>query len=561
MAMDPKQIMAAQSRMEIARQPYDALYSEIATLVFPRQSGHFGGGLEGAQWNRNQTPESVMHDPYAAQALEDGVAAFEGWVMPRGQRWQKLTVASDALMNSVKIRRWLEAVEVRLFDIRHDPESGFQGAVHESGMSLFSFGLQSSWVEPRRHKVTGQVVGLSYQSEFVNDVWIECDAQGYPMRIHRRFELTAEQALGQWGEAIPAKVKKAATSEKDSDRQTRFTFLHVIERNPQPIAGRIDAAGKPWRSGYYSVSDKEVFLEGGYNSLPRIVSRFSKAPNMDYGHSPTMMGLPLIRQLQAMTQDRVLSAEMAMKPPLLAMDDDLDGAVLQMQPYGVTWGGLDDRGNPMFRPFLESSDHTDARELVQECRAAIDRLFYRDLLQINREMKTHVSATRTMEEVAEKGLLLSPLSRQENEWLSRMTMRELDLMQEYGWLDDMPSELADYFEQEGALDIRYDNTLSHMQEAGKSAAFLNLAQQVGLLAQFDPSVVEDFKREYPMNRVLPELGRIAAVPAAMMATEDEKRDYDEQKIQAAQAQQLLQAVPALAAAGKDLAAADQGMGQ
>lgn len=551
MLLKAEAIEAAFERMRSARTPFETLWAEIATLVFPRQSNFFGGGLEAAGWDKWRTPESVMHDPYSAQALEDGVSAFEGFVMPRGQRWQKLDLGDESLMRKVKVRAWLEQVEVRLFKLRNDPMSGFAGAIHESAMALFAFGAQSTWVEVRRDKGTGKVAGLSYQSEFVGDVFIECDAEGYPMRIYRRLTMSAEAAAGKWRD-LPPKVREAATSAKPEDRRRTFTFLHVIEPNPAMDPERLDAKGKPWLAGYYSVEDRAVFAEGGHYSLPRVVSRFARSPNADWGYSPTMTVLPLIRQLQAITIDRTINAEMTLKPAFLAQDDALDGGLLELKPYGITWGGLDDRGEPAFKQFFEGGDATDAKELVAEARALIDRVFYRDLLQINREMKSHVSAARVMEEVAEKGLLLSPLARQENEWLSRMTQRELALMEEIGMLDDMPGEVADYFAEAGRLDIRYDNTLSHMQEAGKSVAFLNLAQQVGLLAQYDPSYVDDFRREYPPKKVLPELGRIAGVPASMMADDEDKSEFDEEKANAAMLAQLAEVAPALGGAAKDL---------
>ena len=555
--LEAKAIEANHARMESARSAHDTLWAEIATLVFPRQSQFFGGGLEAAGWNKWNTSAAVMHDAYTAQALEDGVSAFEGYVIPRGQRWQKLELGDEALMRKVHVRAWLEQVEMRLFALRNDPMSGFAGAVHESGMSLFSFGAQSMWVDKRRDRATGRVIGLSYQSEFIGDIWIECDAQGYPMRIHRRFRLTAEAAWLEWGDKCPPKVAAAANNDKENERTREFAFLHVIEPNMRMEPGRLDAKGKPWLAAYYSAEDKAVFMEGGSNSLPRIVSRFARSPNADWGYSPTMTVLPMVRQLQAITLDRTIAAEMTLKPPILAQDDELDGPLLEVKPYGITYGGLDERGEPAFRTWFDHGDATDAEKLVIDARALIDRVFYRDLLQLNREIKSHVSAAKVMEEVAEKGLLLSPLARQENEWLSRMTQRELALMEEIGMLDDMPGEVADYFEDQGRLDIRYDNTLSHMQEAGKSVAFMNLAQQVGLLAQYDNTYLDDFKREYPPSKVLPELGRIAGVPAAMQATDDDRAAFDQQKAQAAELEALLKAAPAIGGAVRDLSGAAQ----
>lgn len=550
MLIDPKAVKANQARMETDRAPFDALFAEIAVLVFPRQSAYFGGGLSNADWDRWRTPESVMHSPYAALALEDGVSAFEGFVMPRGQRWQGLELADEGLMKRVPVLQWLEQVERRLFALRNDPMSGFANAVHESAMSLFSFAVQSMWIETRFDPRTGDYAGLSYQSEFVGDIWIERDAEGYAMRIHRRCTLSNEAALRKFGERAPAKVREAVEKDRGGER---FTYLHVIERNPALDPGRIDAKGKPWVSGYYSDDPAEMFMEGGYATLPRVYSAWARAPHATYGHSPTMTALPEIRMEQEIRLDRAFGAELRLKPPLLAGDDELDEGMLEIKAHGVTIGGLDERGEAKFKTFLEDADATDARELTSECRAVIDKAYYRDLLQLNREYKSHIPANRIAEEVAEKGLLLGPLARQEDEWLSRMTQRELALMDEMGLLDDMPEEVAAYFSAAGGIMLRYDNGLSHMQEAGKSAAYLNLAQQVGLLAQFDPGVVEDFKREYPMPKVLPELGRIAGVPASMMATDEEKAAYDQAKAQQQQIATLIQAAPALSSAAKDIA--------
>ena len=80
------------------------------------------------------------------------------------------------------------------------------------------------------------------------------------------------------------------------------------------------------------------------------------------------------------------------------------------------------------------------------------------------------------------------------------------------------------------------------------------------MAVFDPSYVERFNREYPPERVIPELGRIAGVPAAMRSTEEERAAMDAEKQRQLQLQQVLAAVPALAGAAKDVAAASAPQG-
>jgi hypothetical protein len=554
--IDGQTIKANQTRMESARWSYESAWGEIARLVYPEMASFYGGGMYAWSYNQGMPFQAVqMHDPYAAQALEDGVSLFEGFVMPRGQRWQQLKLGDEALMRKVSVRQWVEQVEMRLFAQRMNPESGFVGAVHESAMSLYAFCTQSMWVD-LRYDWTGQIAGLSYQSEFIGEIYIERDAEGRPMRIHRKFALNAEQARLKWGARKPPSVTKALEG-PNAQPTKMFEFIHVIERNGAAEPGRSDWRGMPWASCYMvsAGGDEESFAHGGYRSLPRIVSSFARAARSPWGRSPTMRVLPKIRLLQEIERDRVLGAELRLKPPLLTDDDELDGAILALRPHGITHGGLDDRGNPKFRTFLEDTDATDARYLGEEARAAIDKAYGKDLLQLNRELKTHITATRTAEENAEKGLLLAPLARQEGEWLAPMTTRELALMGEIGLLDDMPGEVAEYFADRGEFAWEFDNELSKMMEASKSAAFLSVAEQVGLLAQYDKTYVEDFRREFPPHRVLPELGRIARVPAAMMATAEDLAAYDEKKAADEQAALLLQAAEVAGNVAKNAAQA------
>lgn len=549
-----KAIAANQARMESERSGFDAMRGEIADLVLPQSSG-YGYGQTIASQGRSQT--NRQYDEYAALALQDGVSAFEGFVMPRGQKWQRMQALRRALMTNVTVAQWFEAKEDLIFSMRNDPKSGFTDNVHASAESLFAFGEQSMWVD-KRFDDFGRFVGLSYQSEQVDGVYCDLDAEGNPMRVHRKFRLTAEQAHLKWGERSPPSVRDAMDPAKAMTR-SEFTFIHVIERNTNRMPGRIDHAGMPWRACYYSERDKDgehVFMTGGYRTMRRIVSHFARTSGESYGRGPAGLVLPAIRASQVMMQDRVLATEMNVKPPMLAPDDDLDEAIIALGPFGITYGGLDEQGREQLKPlFGNSIDLNGASELHGEVRQVIDRVFYRDLMQINREMKTHITATRTMEEIGEKGILLSPLARQEGRWFAPMLDVEIDLLWEEGFLDDMPGVLRDEFEGGGGIRVYYDNNLTRMQEANEAAGYLRTAEQIASIAQFDGTVVGMFTREYPMAKVVPALGAVNGIPASWRATDEEKAAQDEQEAMEKAAATMLQAAPVLADAAKSAAQA------
>lgn len=558
--IDQACIKQNQSRMATQRSSHDSVWAEIAGLCYPDLKNFMGGQVAQSKFMREQANSTSRHDPETVIQVERAVALFLSYVMPRGQRWQKLELADEALMAKVANQQWLELLERRLFGLRNMPENGFVTATNDSVWSLYTFGPQSMWVDDRWDTNTGRWAGIRYEAEFVGDVWIERDSTGLPLRIHRRLVLTAEAAMAKWKDKSPRCVKEAMAKDGGKNRQAEFEFLHIIEPNREYDPSRIDAKGKPWAGAYYAVNDDEVFDEGGYRSLPRLVSAYARRGGVNYGRSPAMVALPKIREVVEMDRDADWAAELSLLPPILTGDALGDNGVLELSALGVTEGGLDDRGNPLARPLQIEGDTTHADNRIAQKRAVIAQIFQTDIMQLNREYKSHISAARTEEEKAEKGVLLSPLALQETEWLSPMTTRELSIMGERGMMDDMPEEIMEYLQSAGTMGIRYNNGLTALQEAGKSAAFLSLAQQVGAVAAFDPSYIQRFNREYPPERVIPELGRIAGVPAAMRATEDERAAFDAEQARQQQLQQILQAVPALAGAAKDVASASMPQG-
>lgn len=548
--IDIKQAKAAQSRMESNRSNVDARRSEIAPLLLDEE-GNFPtmSRMEG-QYSSNR-----RFDSYPALAMAEGVTGAEDFIVPKGQRWQKLKVPDDAVNDRRVNRVWLEKIEGRLFAMRNDPASGFVWNVHQSMSSLFAFAMQSMWPDLRRDQ-RGRAIGLSYESEHIDGIYVELDSVGQPYRIHRKFILSAQQAMDKWKAKSPKEVVDAMTGvNQNPDRD--FTFVHCIEKNSRLLTGRLDAAGMPWLGGYYlEGGDDNMFETGGYETLPRIVSAYDRGLNQHYGKCPAMFVLPEIRAAQVMKQDRVIGVEQKAKPSILAMDDALDRGIVNLSPYGITYGGLDERGNATMQTWLGDADLSEAKELTQEDRELIDRAFGTHLYQINKEYKTHITAVRTMEEIAEKGVFLGPLARQEDEWFSPMLPRELWLMEQMGLLDDMTPELREYFAQEGGLDVMYDNNLTRMQEASGAVGLLRTGEMVTSLGSIDPEYIEAYKRTYDPKVIVAWLGRNNGIPAMLERSDDDKESFDNDKAMAQQMQEALAAAPVIADAAKNFAQAE-----
>jgi hypothetical protein len=79
---------------------------------------------------------------------------------------------------------------------------------------------------------------------------------------------------------------------------------------------------------------------------------------------------------------------------------------------------------------------------------------------------------------------------------------------------------------------------------------------VGAIAAFDKEAVNDFRREYPLDKVIPGLGESNGMPPRWRSTDEEKQAFDDQRQQAAMLEQVMAAAPALAQAGKTAAEAE-----
>jgi hypothetical protein len=88
-----------------------------------------------------------------------------------------------------------------------------------------------------------------------------------------------------------------------------------------------------------------------------------------------------------------------------------------------------------------------------------------------------------MQRDQQRGIMLAPLKRQETEWFTPQTERELDLMAEMGMLNDMPQELRD---GGGLYQTIYENPLSRARKAEQAGGFYQMLAGVAPLIQMDP---------------------------------------------------------------------------
>lgn len=519
-----------QEKMQTDRSIFEQHWREIAERVLPR-ADHF-------RVNRNPGDKHTekVFDATAGLALERFAAAMESMLTPRTQRWHKLQVIDENIKEDPAVKAWLDEVTQMLFGVRYAPRANFASQANEVYMGLGAFGTGAMFVDD----AIGH--GIRYRSIHLSEIFIAENHQGIIDTVHRRFPLTARQAVQKFGlKDLPEKVKTAY--EKTPEQS--FDFLHCVRPNEEIQAGRKDYRGMAFASYYISLDGRTILQEGGYRSMPYAVGRYVTGPKEVYGRSPAMTVLPDVKMLNEMSKTVIRAAHKIVDPPLLLQEDGALAA-FDLRPGALNYGGVNDQGQQLVHALQTNARVDIGLDMMEQRRKLINDAFLVTLFQILVD-SPQMTATEAMLRAQEKGALLAPtMGRQQSEFLGPLIERELDILAHAGALPPMPQALAD---AGGLLDIEYVSPLNRAQRAEEGVAIMRTLEAVTPMAQVDPTVMMIFDPE----AVARELADINGVPSKVMRSPEQVKAMQDQQAQAAQAQQLLAAAPVASGVVKDLA--------
>lgn len=530
-------IIKRYDQLEGERGTWDAHWEEIAARVLPRYHNTMQNPSLTITPGEKKT--ELMFDATAALALERFAAAMESMLTPRNQKWHRLTSTNDQLNKDRSVKLFFEEATNILFKHRYAPTANYSSQQHEVYIGLGAFGTASLFSD---YDDRG---GLRYKAIDLRELLFDMSHQGVVDTSYRRFKLTARQMkqrvdVGRW-DSLPDAVMKAAEDEPDK----KFDVIHCVRPNDEIIPGRKDAAGKPFASTYVAVEHKQVLSRGGFNTFPYSVSRYVTGPGELYGRSPAMLALPAIKVLNEQKKTMLKQGHRVVDPVLLTHDDGvLDG--LSLKPGAINPGGVSAEGRQLVHT-LPVGNLAAGQELMDMERTVINDAFLVNLFQILVETPA-MTATEVLERAREKGALLSPtMGRQQSEMLGPQIARDVDLLQQQGLLPELPPLLI---EAGGEFEIEYDSPLSRSQRSEEAAgwlrtleaaiAYANTSQDISVLDQFDTDVI------------YPALAEINAVPASWMRGEDGIAAIRQQRAQAQQTQQMIEAAPGAAGVMKAL---------
>lgn len=548
MVMTAGQFVQLFESVEAKRFNWDTIWQDVKDINLPEDKDFLVTRTPGERRSHRQ------FDMTGSLALEKFSAAMESMLTPRQQRFHILKPSLPELEKEQSVSLYFEELTNLLFRLRNRPQSGFYDQMHEAWKSLGAYGNQCTHVDKLPPAMGG---GLSYRTIHISSVWIELNSRGLVDTIFYKFKMTAHQAMQKWGpERSPKSVHDRIKNGKEFDE---LEFLHIVKPREKVIPDRIGPESMPWESWEIALKEREFIPwqafpgaelqeSGGFFTMPYIYSRFTTNPSEKHGRGPAMIVLSDNMQLQSMERSSTIAQQIASEPPLLAMDDDLWGdatADLDLRPSAVNAGWLDTNGNPKVKSLESGFKFQMSEESKDQKRKIINDAHLVTLFQILVDTP-QMTATEALLRAQEKGMLIAPVvGRQHSEALGRIIVREIDLIQDLRIGPEIPPILA---EAAGEFEIEYASTATRLQREEEVQAILATYQDMGLIAQADPTVFEKIDSPGAVDFIAEARG----VPPHLIRDQEAFRAILAAQQQAAQGQGMAEQLPGLAKGLKDL---------
>lgn len=474
-----------------------------------------------------------LFDSTAINALTCFCSSMKSILVPSNQTYHRIKPSRPELENNENVKAFLDYVNNLLFKFRYSGQSMFS---YEADVLLKQIGIYgiSPWLV---EEDIGR--GIFYRAIPVNEVYCDVNRTNRVDVVYRVYELTLRQAIKEFGARATAKMKEGY----DKDPERKVKLLHVVEPREERNPKRQDYTGMAFASYHVDLDNNELIYESGYRTQPYMVPRFEGIPGEVYGLSPALKAFNDILTINEMGKTVLRTGQLQANPALLT-----SGNIANAQRAGMAGavipGGLNAEGRPLIMPMQYGNNLSVSLELENQVREMIETAFYKPLF-LSLTQDKQMTAEEVRQRNTEKAQLLAPMGERINsEWMNGNVAREIDIIRGYGLLDDVPEELY----EDGSIKVEFESPMTRMQQAGEIQGIYETLESAISLSQVAPEVLDRFN----MDAALKLIADYKGVPQKIMRSDDDVAALGEQRAQAQQAQQLLQAAPVLTQSMKNL---------
>ena len=510
-------LVKRKGKLKAQRGTWESNWQELTNLVLPNEADF------NTERSRGGKRTTHVYDSTGIHANEMLAAGLHGMLTNPASNWFSLRIKDDQsnLADSSEAKQWLEDTTNVILSEIAAPSVAFSSHIHEYYLSLCSIGTACIFIgDPVNRE------GVSFRAIHIEEIFIAENADGIIDTVFRSFEMTVRQIVQKWGEkSLSPRIAKMY-EKKDYDRQVQL--LHCVYPREDMDKGKKAATMLPVASVYIDEKDKHVLAEGGFDEMPYMVSRWSKAVGEVFGRSPAMTALPDIKMLQEIMKTTIKAAQKVVDPPLLVPDDGVLGPVRTI-PGGLNYYRAS--SGARIEPLQTGANIGLSYDMMNDLRERIRTMFFLDQLQF--QGAPRMTATEVVERTERTLRLLGPtLGRLQSEFLGPMIERIYGVLSRSGRLPEPPESIA---EQE--LKIEYVSPLARAQRQSETQGIMRTLEFIGPIAGMDPQAAQVVKGADTVRHI----AELNGVPPMLLKSDEEllAEAKAQQEAQAAQ-QQMMQ---------------------
>lgn len=497
--------------LQASRSDFERAWYQVSAVAAPdaaafRRLGTMGmlKGLpkQAAATNRSK----FIFDSTGVTAVDRLASGIEAIVTPQAEYWHGFgitDVARDEYTHAESI--WLEKQRNLLFRVRYDADSGFVSAIQTCYRRMVAFGNAFLFVEEDDSYRSRSII--NYRHMPLAECFIATNHLDVVDTFYRYYILTAKQALQKFREKTPVKVRRAAESTVDQDKE--FTFIQCIHPRADfglPTRGVLHA---PFATFHIFEEEKSIIRESGFFEFPVIDFRWLPEGGNVYGEGPLMKCLADVQSLQQMAKNELVAGEQAVRPPLIMANAGVMNRP-DARPGGMTLGGMNAQGQRLVEPLFSGQRLDFATMVLEAKRAQVKDSMYLNLFQILVK-NPQMSATEAMIRANEKGELLGPAGSRFQQSLSRMVDRELGILIRRGMYDEDSAYRVPDSLQGADIHPEMTSPLDRLRRAKEGEGIIRLLELASPLAQADPTVLDNIDPDETFRELRDILGAPARV--------------------------------------------------
>lgn len=522
MAVDIKKVRARFKDLQTQRSPYEARYRDLARYILP-DSGRFEASLgpndEGAgdRWSR-------IYDATATDAVGSLAAGLLGGITSPARPWFRLTTGDPRSDEQYENRQWLTKVTDLLQSVFL--RSNVYPALIQAYEELACFG-------------TACIIALPSESDdilhlypmTVGEYWIAEDYENRVNTVFRRFTMTAEQMVEQFGRDKVSKGVRECLVD-DNKRYEKKRVIHAIFPRDEYDPNKKDNKNFPWASVYFEEmpgdGDEHILLEEGFTSFPGLCPRWEIHGGSVYGTSPGMKALRQVRALQVEVKRKQQGIDELTNPAMI-YPASMENHQLDFTPGGISFypdGGTPQQAYPAKHVSI-NLQHLLAD--IQDARTKINEYFYKDLFTaIMSTPRTNRTAYEVDQVAQERMALLGPvLQRLNGELLRPLIRMGLTALEKAEKLPPMPMGMD-------GVTVTFESILVQaLRSAGITAEDRYLATAFSI-AQYNQAIIDNID----LDKLMQKRGLTSGIdPDILRSPEDvEAMRQQREQVQAQQAQ-------------------------